>query len=91
MIAKSLRITGRVQGVFFRASAKQKADTLGITGRVRNCKRNRDTVKAFVEGKDEAVQSFIEWCHEGPPSAEVDHVEVSDATAKNTTSFEITD
>ncbi|MFQ5465208.1 MAG: acylphosphatase [Thermodesulfobacteriota bacterium] len=69
-----LRISGIVQGVCFRAATVEVARDLGVKGWVRN---NPDgTVEALVEGDEERVKKVIEWCHEGPPMARVDHVAV---------------
>ena len=67
-------ISGRVQGVWFRASTKQKAEELGITGWVRNTSDGK--VEAVFEGEEEIVQKMIEWCRHGPPLATVEHVEI---------------
>jgi acylphosphatase len=67
-------ISGRVQGVFFRAHTRQVARELGLTGYVRNLADGR--VEAVFEGEDEALQRAIEWCRRGPPRARVAHVEV---------------
>lgn len=69
-----LRIKGRVQGVFFRASAKEAAMNLGVTGWVKN--QPDGTVETVAEGKQEALDRFIEWCREGPENASVADVEV---------------
>ena len=74
-----LQISGKVQGVWFRASAKDKALSLGLTGKIWN---ERDgNVGAIVQGPEEKIKSFIEWCKKGPPHAKVDNVfsqEISD-------------
>jgi acylphosphatase len=62
-------ISGRVQGVFFRASTGEKADELGLTGWVRNA-RDGD-VEAVFEGEEGAVDEMLAWCHRGPPLAKV--------------------
>jgi acylphosphatase len=81
-----LHITGRVQGVFFRASAKEKADTLGITGWVKNC--DDGSVEIVAEGEEKALKKFEEWCHKGPTGAEVTHVErVKSTSAKKIKRF----
>ncbi|MDH7518120.1 MAG: acylphosphatase [Candidatus Thermoplasmatota archaeon] len=67
-------ISGRVQGVFFRANTKQKADQLGLAGWVRNTSDGK--VEALFEGEEKFVQEMINWCHRGPSSARVDDVEV---------------
>ncbi len=67
-------VTGRVQGVFFRASAQEEGLQLGLTGEVRNLPDG--AVEAIVEGERAAVDDFIAWCKRGPPAARVDRVEV---------------
>ena len=67
-------ISGRVQGVWFRASTKQKAEQLGIKGWVRNT--SDGCVEAVFEGQVELVREIVEWCYHGPPMAKVSNVEV---------------
>ena len=74
-----VRIAGRVQGVFFRASCADLARDLGIDGWVRN--RPDGDLEAVFQGSDEAVDRILEWCRTGPPSARVDTLEVSDEPA----------
>ena len=69
-------VSGRVQGVFFRASTKDQAQHLGLTGFVRNCPDGR--VEIVAEGPFEAIEDLIEWCRLGPPGARVERVQVSD-------------
>jgi len=69
-----LLISGRVQGVFYRASAREEAIRLGLAGEIRNLPDGR--VEAVVEGARERIEEFVAWCRRGPPSAEVDDVEV---------------
>ena len=67
-------VSGRVQGVFFRAEARDRARSLGVAGWVRN---NPDgTVEAAFEGDRERVESMVEWCRRGPALAEVERVVV---------------
>jgi len=75
----SLRIKGRVQGVFFRESARQQAQRLGLLGFVRNL--TDGDVEAVAEGPPEVLEQFIDWCRRGPPSARVDEVSVTEAPA----------
>ena len=75
-VRKRLRITGRVQGVAFRASTVTAARALGLAGWVAN--RADGSVEAVAEGDEAEVAAFIRWCHQGPPAARVDHVEVTD-------------
>ena len=67
-------IRGRVQGVFFRATTKEKASEFGIHGWVKNCTDGR--VEAVFEGKKEAVDKMIDWCRKGPAGAIVEEVQV---------------
>jgi acylphosphatase len=62
-------IAGRVQGVWFRASTKEKADALGLTGWVKNT--TRGDVEAVFEGEEGAVREMLDWCWRGPPLAKV--------------------
>jgi acylphosphatase len=67
-------VRGRVQGVFFRASAQQEGLQLGLAGEVRNLPDG--SVEAIVEGERRAVDDFVAWCRRGPPSARVEDVQV---------------
>jgi acylphosphatase len=78
IIRKRLRITGRVQGVAFRASTVTTARALGLSGWVAN--RADGSVEAVAEGDDTAVAAFVRWCHHGPPAARVERVEVIDVS-----------
>jgi acylphosphatase len=69
------RITGRVQGVNYRATAQREARRRGLTGWVRN--EPDGTVLIDVEGDPAAVGAFLTWCAEGPPNAKVGTVETS--------------
>jgi acylphosphatase len=62
-------ISGRVQGVWFRASTKEKADELGLTGWVKNTTRGE--VEAVFEGEESTVREMLDWCWRGPPLAKV--------------------
>ena len=85
--ARKLRVTGRVQGVFFRAWTRDQARGLGIAGWVRNC--GDGSVEAHVEGDSEAVEQLIGRIREGPPSAEVDDVVVVEVAAEGLGAFEV--
>ena len=67
-------ITGRVQGVFFRAYAREAAELTGIGGWIRNLPDGR--VEAVFEGDADKVEKMIEWCREGSPLGRVDRVKV---------------
>ena len=68
-------ISGRVQGVFFRASTREQAQRLGLRGHARNLPDGR--VEVLAVGADAAIQQLERWLQHGPPSARVDHVERS--------------
>jgi acylphosphatase len=67
-------ISGRVQGVFFRMETKRAADGFGVFGWVKNLLDGN--VEAVFEGDRDRVDAVLEWCREGPPSAEVSEVKV---------------
>ena len=87
MKAVHVYVSGKVQGVFYRASTKNKANKLGLNGWVKNRKDGR--VEAFFEGEEEKVQQMISWCWQGSSAAEVDDVMVEEAETQNLQSFEI--
>ncbi len=62
-------IDGRVQGVFFRASTREEARVLALTGWVRNC--SDGNVEAVFEGEKDKVEQMLKWCEAGPPGAKV--------------------
>jgi acylphosphatase len=69
-------VSGRVQGVWFRASAREHAVALGLDGDARNLADGR--VELHAEGTAEAIESFLAWCGAGPAGARVDTVAVED-------------
>lgn len=82
------RISGRVQGVFFRTSCAERAEALGLTGWIRNA--SDGAVEAVFEGEDAGVEAMLAWCREGPPNAQVDGVEVMEETPTGAEGFRIT-
>lgn len=68
-------ISGRVQGVGFRASVRTQAREAGVEGWVRNLSDGR--VEAVFEGPRASVQRLVSWCYSGPTAAEVERVELS--------------
>ena len=72
LIARRCYVSGRVQGVFYRASTRQRAQELGCRGYARNLPDGRDEVLAV--GEPAAVQTLIEWLRQGPPAAHVTDV-----------------
>jgi acylphosphatase len=67
-------IQGKVQGVFYRQSAKDKAKEIGITGFVKN--QPDGSVYAIATGTEEQLSLFIDWCQQGPPKAIVTNIEI---------------
>jgi len=79
---RKLKIYGHVQGVFFRESMCRKAQQLGITGWVRNCRDG--SVEAMIQGAPEAVGAMIEWARTGPEAARVEGVEIGAGSGEYT-------
>ena len=67
-------VSGRVQGVFFRATTRKEAQKRGVNGWVKNLSDGR--VEAIFEGEEEKVKEMVDFCHEGSSSARVNEVEV---------------
>ncbi len=80
-------VKGKVQGVFFRATALGMAERLGLNGYVRN--EPDGSVRIEVEGDEKAVEEFIQWAHQGPPAARVESVDVKEGPGKGFTDFHI--
>ena len=78
--------TGRVQGVFFRAAMRERAEQLGVTGWVRN--EPDGSVHAHLEGPVDDVQDLVSWCGHGPPAARVEAVRTADVEPIGARSFE---
>ncbi|MBI2055446.1 MAG: acylphosphatase [Candidatus Sungbacteria bacterium] len=68
-----IRIEGRVQGVFFRHSARICAEKLGITGQAGN--EDDSSVTITAEGEEAALAELVEWCKKGPPLASVEKID----------------
>ncbi|HEV2712643.1 MAG TPA: acylphosphatase [Gaiellaceae bacterium] len=80
-------VSGRVQGVFFRAEARNRASSLGLGGWVRN--RPDGTVEAVFEGKRDRVESMVDWCRRGPAHADVENVEVAWEEPRGESAFSV--
>ena len=80
-------VSGRVQGVYYRATTRDTARERGVAGCVKNLDDGR--VEAVFEGTEAAVESMIEWCHTGSPKARVDDVEVEYGDPDGVEGFEI--
>jgi len=83
----NILISGAVQGVFFRAHAKKRAEELGLAGSVQNWPDGKVYIEA--EGPAGALQQLVEWCREGPDSAEVSSVEIKEGQMVNFADFQI--
>jgi acylphosphatase len=68
----TILVSGRVQGVFYRASALEQAQSLNLTGWVKNLADG--SVEVVAEGPRHALEGLVEWCRRGPPAAEVEDV-----------------
>jgi acylphosphatase len=87
MTAREIIVHGKVQGVFFRSSARDMAVILGLAGRVSN--QPDGTVRLWLEGSEEAVSAMTEWCRTGPSRAEVNRVEVEESLPKGFSDFRV--
>lgn len=76
-----------MQGVFFRDTTRREAEARGVAGWVRN--RPDGTVEAVFEGDPDAVEAMVAFCRQGPSSAVVEHVEVSEEEPEGSTGFEV--
>lgn len=80
-------VTGVVQGVFFRASAQERASALQLCGFVRNTPDGRVYIEA--EGEVESLNTFVAWCQHGPPRAKVEKCDVSEGPLQNFSDFTV--
>lgn len=84
---KVLKVTGKVQGVFYRATAQEVAMKIGVTGFVMNLPDGSVLIEA--EGTDAQLNQLIEWCNSGPQFAVVEEVEIIDGELKGYSDFQI--
>ncbi len=87
VIRRRVVVHGRVQGVFFRDSARERANAHGVAGWVRNCPGG--AVEAVLEGPREPVERVLRFLETGPPGAHVEHVEVREEEPEGLTGFSI--
>jgi acylphosphatase len=83
----NIRVNGKVQGVFFRASARHRAQLLDITGFAQN--EDDGSVYIEAEGTEKNLQLFIQWCHDGTERAKVASVEVTEGEIQHFTTFDV--
>ncbi len=86
-IRRRVLMSGRVQGVAFRAATRREARAAGLAGWVRNLADGR--VEAVFEGEPSAVAVLVAWCREGPSAARVDRVDAAEETPEGLAGFEI--
>jgi acylphosphatase len=87
MPTRRILIHGRVQGVFFRATARDVAEELGVNGWIRNTEEG--DVEAVVSGDKQQLERFIAWCRQGPPRAVVSKVEIEERDDQQFSGFEV--
>jgi acylphosphatase len=87
VVRRRVLVTGRVQGVWFRETCRQEAQSAGVSGWVRN--RNDRRVEAVFEGEADAVLTMVTWCGLGPPRAVVTGVEVTDEEPTGESGFRV--
>ena len=80
-------VQGRVQGVFFRDTARRRAEAAGVSGWVSN--RPDGAVEAVFEGDEAAVDQLVDFCRRGPSRAEVAAVEVTDEDPEGLDGFQV--
>lgn len=87
MACYSIKVAGRVQGVWFRASTREEAERLGVSGFV----SNEPDGSVYIEacGERDTIKELIQWCHEGPPLARVTSVEAEEIDANHEGTFQI--
>jgi len=83
----NIQIYGRVQGIFFRATAKEQADCLRLTGFAKNMPDGSVFIEA--EGKKENLEKFVKWCNISPSLAQVEKVIITEDKLKNFSQFEV--
>jgi acylphosphatase len=87
LIRRRVVVSGRVQGVFFRDTARRMAESRGVSGWVRN--RSDGSVEAVFEGVEPAVTAMVEFCRQGPRGADVEQVEVREEQPEGPDGFEV--
>ena len=85
IISRTITVSGKVQGVYFRYHTKSQADKLSLNGFVRN--EQDGTVFILAEGQSRQIKIFIEWCHRGSPNAVVESVKVNEVSRQGFSDF----
>jgi acylphosphatase len=87
LLTISILVKGKVQGVYYRQSTKEKAEHLRVTGQVKN--QSDGSVYIVATGKEEQLTALINWCYSGPSRAIVDSVETQPLALQNFDTFNI--
>jgi len=87
LVTYSIIVSGKVQGVFYRQSTKEKAVAAGITGTVENLPAGQ--VKIMATGTKEQIETLITWCKQGPPKAIVTSIEITEQPLQSFGQFSI--
>jgi acylphosphatase len=87
LVRRRVIVHGLVQGVWFRASVRERARAYGLAGWARN--RPDGAVEVALEGKADAVERLLRYCRTGPPAARVERVEVYDEAAEGLSGFTV--
>ena len=87
LVTYSIIVSGKVQGVFYRQSTREKAITIGITGSVENLSNGE--VKIIATGTKEQIETLMQWCRQGPPKAIVTTVEITELPLQSFSEFSI--
>ncbi|HZO78042.1 MAG TPA: acylphosphatase [Solirubrobacteraceae bacterium] len=87
VIRRRVKVYGRVQGVFFRDSTRERANAHGVSGWARNMRDG--SVEAVLEGEPDAVERVVRFLHTGPSHADVDRIDVDDEEPEGLTGFSI--
>jgi acylphosphatase len=86
-VRKHVMVSGEVQGVFFRETARRKATEAGVAGWITN--RSDGRVEAVFEGPAEAVDELVEFCRDGPTAATVEDIDVQTEEPETLSGFEV--
>ena len=86
-VARRAVIAGCVQGVWFRDSARRRAESLGVAGWARN--RLDGTVEVWAQGRRDAVEALLDYCRIGPPRAIVERLTVDEVTPAELDDFDV--
>ena len=87
VVRRTVIVSGRVQGVFFRDTARREASSKGVAGSARNLPDG--TVEVVLEGAPGPVEDMVRWCRQGPPQAHVTGTEVTASDPEGLRGFEI--